>query len=115
MQAAACRYCLDGRHGEFTDTVSGASLPRKGSVTIPSYPHVPRWARPFFLFQNGMHTLCLLDIKVKEPDFAKMARGKVSFLPPRYMSVSAAARIALYTGSTKSLLLFLTLFCVFTV
>lgn len=38
--------------------------------------------------QNGMHTLCLLDIKVKEPDFEKMARGKVSFLPPRYMSVS---------------------------
>lgn len=35
-----------------------------------------------------MHTLCLLDIKVKEPDFEKMARGKVSFLPPRYMSVS---------------------------
>lgn len=35
-----------------------------------------------------MHTLCLLDIKVKEPDFEKMARGKVAFLPPRYMSVS---------------------------
>lgn len=38
--------------------------------------------------QNGMHTLCLLDIKVKEPDFAKMARGKVAYLPPRYMTVS---------------------------
>lgn len=35
-----------------------------------------------------MHTLCLLDIKVKEPDFAKMARGKIAYLPPRYMTVS---------------------------
>lgn len=46
-----------------------------------------------------MHTLCLLDIKVKEPDFAKMARGKVSYLPPRYMSVSEAVRIVKHTTS----------------
>ena len=41
-----------------------------------------------WLLQNGMHTLCLLDIKVKEPDFAKMTRGKIAYLPPRYMTVS---------------------------
>jgi len=41
--------------------------------------------------QAGMHTLCLLDIKVKEPDFEQMARGKIVFLPPRFMSVSVAA------------------------
>lgn len=40
--------------------------------------------------ENGMHTLCLLDIKVKEPDFAKMAQGKVTYLPPRYMTVRTA-------------------------
>ena len=45
----------------------------------------------FLLPQNGMHTLCLLDIKVKEPDFEKMARGKVAYLPPRYMTVSERA------------------------
>mmetsp|Transcript_988 Transcript_988/g.1417 ORF Transcript_988/g.1417 Transcript_988/m.1417 type:complete len:125 (+) Transcript_988:568-942(+) len=38
-----------------------------------------------------MHTLCLLDIKVKEPDFEAMARGRTVFLPPRYMSVNTAA------------------------
>jgi diphthine synthase len=42
--------------------------------------------------KGGMHTLCLLDIKVKEPDFEGMIRnrGKVNFLPPRYMSVNVA-------------------------
>lgn len=41
--------------------------------------------------QGGMHTLCLLDIKVKEPDFDAMMKGKTKFLPPRFMSVSTAA------------------------
>lgn len=40
---------------------------------------------------GGMHTLCLLDIKVKEPDFEAMKRGRTVFLPPRYMSVNCAA------------------------
>jgi diphthine synthase len=41
--------------------------------------------------EGGMHTLCLLDIKVKEPDFVAMAKGRTEFLPPRYMSVNVAA------------------------
>lgn len=41
--------------------------------------------------RGGMHTLCLLDIKVKEPDFEAMRRGKEVFLPPRFMSVPTAA------------------------
>jgi len=41
--------------------------------------------------QGGMHTLCLLDIKVKEPDFKAMQRGKTLYLPPRYMTVNVAA------------------------
>lgn len=40
---------------------------------------------------GGMHTLCLLDIKVKEPDFEAMKRGRTVFLPPRFMSVNTAA------------------------
>jgi len=42
--------------------------------------------------KGGMHTLCLLDIKVKEPDFEVMIRnrGNVQFLPPRYMTVNVA-------------------------
>jgi diphthine synthase len=43
--------------------------------------------------KGGLHTLCLLDIKVHEPDFAKMAQGKgVHYLAPRYMTVWQAAR-----------------------
>jgi diphthine synthase len=41
--------------------------------------------------EGGMHTLCLLDIKVKEPDFEAMKRGKTVFLPPRFMSVNVSA------------------------
>lgn len=41
----------------------------------------------------GLHTLVLLDIKVKEPDFEVLTRtGKVRYLPPRYMTVARAAR-----------------------
>ena len=36
----------------------------------------------------GLHTLLLLDIKVKEPDLQQMARGKIVYEPPRYMSVA---------------------------
>eukprot|EP00271_Cylindrocystis_brebissonii_P002408 TRINITY_DN13020_c0_g1_i2.p1 TRINITY_DN13020_c0_g1~~TRINITY_DN13020_c0_g1_i2.p1 ORF type:complete len:181 (-),score=22.41 TRINITY_DN13020_c0_g1_i2:53-595(-) len=39
----------------------------------------------------GLHTLCLLDIRVKEPSVEAMARGKVVYEPPRYMSVNCAA------------------------
>lgn len=52
--------------------------------------------------QGGMHTLCLLDIKVKEPDFEAMMRGKTTFLPPRYMSVSVAAEQLLEAEETHS-------------
>ena len=33
---------------------------------------------------NDMHTLCLVDIKVKEPNLEAMARGKIIYEPPRY-------------------------------
>jgi diphthine synthase len=39
---------------------------------------------------GGMHTLCLLDIKVKEPDYANHRGGKLVFLPPRFMTVNQA-------------------------
>ncbi|GMH36282.1 hypothetical protein BSKO_04150 [Bryopsis sp. KO-2023] len=40
---------------------------------------------------RGLHTLCLLDIKVKEPSLESLARGKLVYEPPRYMSISTAA------------------------
>ncbi|QLQ82499.1 hypothetical protein HG537_0H02610 [Torulaspora globosa] len=36
----------------------------------------------------GLHTLVLLDIKVKEQSIENMARGRLIYEPPRYMSIS---------------------------
>lgn len=38
----------------------------------------------------GLHTLCLLDIKVKEPSMESLARGKPVYEPPRFMTVNTA-------------------------
>ena len=38
----------------------------------------------------GSHTLCLLDIKVKEPSLESLARGKMVYEPPRFMTVNTA-------------------------
>jgi len=40
----------------------------------------------------GLHTLCLLDIRVKEPSVEALCRGKREYEPPRYMSVAVAVR-----------------------
>ncbi|XP_061489831.1 diphthine methyl ester synthase [Rhineura floridana] len=42
--------------------------------------------------RNGMHTLCLLDIKVKEQSLENLLKGKKVYEPPRYMSVNQAAQ-----------------------
>ncbi|CAI9605991.1 unnamed protein product [Staurois parvus] len=39
---------------------------------------------------SGMHTLCLLDIKVKEQSIENLMKGKKVFDPPRYMTVNQA-------------------------
>lgn len=40
---------------------------------------------------GGMHSLCLLDIKVKEPDYKSLSSGgKLKYLPPKFMSVNIA-------------------------
>jgi len=39
----------------------------------------------------GLHTLCLLDIKVKEQTVENMMRGTNIFEPPRYQTVAQAA------------------------
>ena len=40
--------------------------------------------------RQGLHTLCLLDIKVKEQSIENMARGRMIFEPPRFMTVNQA-------------------------
>ena len=39
----------------------------------------------------GLHTLVLLDIKVKEPSLENLARGRMVYEPPRYMTVGQCA------------------------
>ena len=39
----------------------------------------------------GLHTLLLLDIKVKEPDLQALARGKIVYEKPRFMTVAQCA------------------------
>ncbi|KAJ6639247.1 Diphthine methyl ester synthase [Pseudolycoriella hygida] len=40
---------------------------------------------------NGLHTLCLLDIRVKEPTLESIMKKKKEYQPPRFMSVAEAA------------------------
>lgn len=40
----------------------------------------------------GLHTLLLLDIKVKEQSIENMARGRLIYEPPRYMDILTAAK-----------------------
>ena len=41
---------------------------------------------------RGLHTLCLLDIKVKEISDENLARGRKIFEPPRFMSTQVACQ-----------------------
>ncbi|EER31075.1 diphthine synthase [Candida tropicalis MYA-3404] len=40
----------------------------------------------------GLHTLLLLDIKVKEQSIENMARGRLIYEPPRYMDIATACQ-----------------------
>ncbi|XP_047135685.1 diphthine methyl ester synthase isoform X1 [Hydra vulgaris] len=40
--------------------------------------------------ERKLHTLCLLDIKVKEQSIENMMRGKAIFEPPRYLTANEA-------------------------
>lgn len=51
--------------------------------------------------QIGLHTLVLLDIKVKEQSVENLARGRKIFEPPRYMTVAQCASQMLETEEEK--------------
>jgi len=42
--------------------------------------------------KRGLHTLCLLDIKVKEPNLEDMIKGKITYDPPRFMTCAQASQ-----------------------
>lgn len=41
--------------------------------------------------KRGLHTLCLLDIKVKEPTLDSILKKKKEYMAPKFMSVAEAA------------------------
>ncbi|KAL2823361.1 Diphthine synthase [Aspergillus cavernicola] len=51
--------------------------------------------------QIGLHTLVLLDIKVKEPSLENLARGRMIYEPPRYMTVAQCASQMLETEEER--------------
>ena len=50
----------------------------------------------------GLHTLVLLDIKVKEQSLENLARGRKVYEPPRYMTAAQCARQMLETEEERS-------------
>lgn len=75
--------------------VCGLQLYRYGeTVSIPFFTET--W-RPDSFYkkiqrnrQLGLHTLCLLDIRVKEPSLESLARGRKKYEPPKYMTINTA-------------------------
>ncbi|KAL7086017.1 hypothetical protein ACP275_14G312800 [Erythranthe tilingii] len=75
--------------------VCGLQLYRYGeTVSIPFFTDT--W-RPDSFYEKirrnrtlGLHTLCLLDIRVKEPTLESLCRGKKVYEPPRFMTVNTA-------------------------
>ena len=49
----------------------------------------------------GLHTLMLLDIKVKEQSLENMARGRKIYEPPRFMTVAQCASQMVEIEETK--------------
>ncbi|KAL0491407.1 diphthine methyl ester synthase [Acrasis kona] len=49
----------------------------------------------------GFHTLCLLDIKVKEPTMRAMMKGVEEYHPPRFMSVNTCIEQLLEVEENK--------------
>ncbi|EDO45089.1 predicted protein [Nematostella vectensis] len=53
--------------------------------------------------KRGLHSLCLLDIKVKEQSVENLMRGRKVYEPPRYMSVSTAVQQLLEIPKLRNL------------
>ena len=71
------------------------------------WPDEPSW-RPSSFYEKvaanrqlGLHTLCLLDIKVKEPNMEQLARGRKVYEEPRYMTVNTCIEQMLQVEEEK--------------
>lgn len=75
------------------------------TVSVPFYTEGwrPRsfWDKVAYNRKGGMHTLALLDIKTREPDFEALAKGRKVYLPPRFMTVNTALEQMLEASDEK--------------
>lgn len=86
--------------------ICGLQLYRYGeTVSIPFFSET--W-RPDSFYEKiqrnrdlGLHTLCLLDIRVKEPSLESLCRGKKQYEPPRYMTIKTAIEQLLEVEQAK--------------
>jgi len=72
-----------------------------GEARLPPLPGQPPAPRPASTRRHPLRSFPSTDIKVKEPDYDAMARGKRKFLPPRFMTVRQAASILLEIGKRR--------------
>ena len=76
------------------------------TVSIPF--HTETWKPTSFLpkiavnYRNDWHTLLLLDIKVKEQSIENMARGRLIYEEPRFMTVLQCLEQLLYCESIEN-------------
>ena len=77
--------------------ISGMSLYRFGEII--SIPYFTEKWKPYSFYEkikknkdNDQHTLLLLDIKVKEVSEENLAKGKMIYEPPRFMSINTALK-----------------------
>lgn len=76
----------------FWDTAQRTTLSKEPSSST-AVPITSWYSKIFYNRRGGLHTLCLLDIQMKEPDYPLLAQtGKLRYLPPRFMTVSTAAK-----------------------
>ncbi|KAF7817639.1 putative diphthine methyl ester synthase [Senna tora] len=86
--------------------ICGLQLYRYGeTVSIPFFTET--W-RPDSFYEKiqknqmmGLHTLCLLDIRVKEPSLESLCRGRKLYEPPRYMTINTAIEQLLEIGQAR--------------
>ncbi len=68
------------------------------TVSIPFWSEEEGWKPESFYdkiadnLKIGRHTLCLLDIKVKEQTVENLMRGRKVYEPPRFMTVAQASQ-----------------------
>jgi len=86
--------------------VTGLQLYRFGQIV--SIVFFTNTYRPTSFFEkivanrkSGAHTLCLLDLKIKEQSEENLLRGRRIFEPPRYMTVAEAVQQLLEIENEK--------------